>query len=503
MKLLKKYNIPIVLLTLVLAIAYLSHYNYNTQKNLLLMQMEDNSLNIITSVSASIERFDDIKSTMSLQKLLSDISFDLEIFEFRYLEPNGVIKNSMFESEIGLTHSAKMFKQTLAGKNKFKEFFFEIRDFVKVMSIYYPIYNGKEIIGIIDLAVDISEYKALEGSNENFSVLRRQVDITNLLKSIEGSITNSLDVYKKTDMNNFLNSYVKATKNIVQISLVGSDQIIYNSSDTNAIGQKLSIDDIANQHLIEIEGQLTYRTITDKNNYKDMKLLFLIDASTYTNHENQLLKTALITSVVALFFALFAARNIYYSAIERSRKEKERLEMLVRERTKEIEILSKTDSLTGLWNRRHLEETLNMEFKRSRRYGFDFTIMLLDLDYFKKINDTYGHMAGDEVLREVSHIISSSLRETDFLARYGGEEIVAILPNTNLKTAKKVADGVRVTIASNLIYFEEHEIEITTSIGINTLRDDHKDYHAVFAEADKALYIAKENGRNRTEIFKV
>lgn len=500
----KKFTVPLILFSLVVGIAYLSYYNYKTQKDLLLRQLHNNSLNVASSVSSAIERFHDIKSTINLQKLVNDVSFRLEIFEFRYLEPDGTIRNSMFKEEIGESLSSKSFNETIKGKRKLNTFFFEIRDFVEVMSIYYPIYLGDKLVGIIDLAVDISEYNLQNGSQDNFSILRRQVDIQNLLKSMDGSITNSLAILEKTNINDFLNAYIKSAKNIVEISIIDPQENIYASSDGMLVSTKLKNRELPDSSMIEIDGKLRYRTIIDSHeheNHEKMKLMLLIDATTYLDHENRLFTTATVTAVIALLFALFTSRLIYFSAIEQSRSEKERLEHLVKMRTREIELLSQTDSLTGLWNRRHLEETLESEFKRAKRYSNELSIMIIDLDHFKNINDTYGHMAGDEVLREISARIKKCQRETDFIGRYGGEEIVVILPETDLHTASKVAETIRKTIEKEPVEFEDEIINVTTSIGISSLRNEHENYATLFSEADEALYNAKKLGRNRVEVF--
>lgn len=128
--------------------------------------------------------------------------------------------------------------------------------------------------------------------------------------------------------------------------------------------------------------------------------------------------------------------------------------------------------------------------------------MIIDLDHFKNINDTYGHMAGDEVLRQISSRIKDSQRETDFVGRYGGEEIVVILPETDLQTSISIADDIRKIIAQEPVEFENKIIKVTASIGISNLRDEHNNYPSIFAEADEALYSAKELGRNRVEFFK-
>ncbi len=504
-QLIRNYKIPIVLLILVLGIAYLSYYNYKTQKNLLLSQMHNNSLNIVSSVTAAIGRFDDIKLTMNLQKLVDDVSFDLEIFEFRFLEPDGIIRNSIFKDEIGKVYRNKSYIKTMQGEQKIKKFFFEVRDYVEVMAIYYPIYKNNELIGIIDLAVDISEYGMLDYTDVNFSVLRRQSDIINLLKSIEGSIKNSLDVSERTNINEFLLNYTESTQSIVEVSLIDPNNKVEASSNKDIIGQTLSDQALPPPGLVSRDDKPIYRTIANTNLQTDegkpLRVLLITDASAYTNHEFQLIRTASVTTFIALLFALFTSRSIYFSAIEQSRKEKERLEMLVKERTRAIEILSKTDALTGLWNRRYLEEMLEMEFKRAKRHNFDISIMIIDLDHFKNVNDTYGHMAGDEVLREISSRITSCLRETDFIGRYGGEELVVILPMTTLHVATKVATVILETISAEPVTFESQQIRTTASIGMSCLREKHTDHLKVFAEADEALYRAKEHGRNRIEIY--
>ena len=505
MKLIKKYAIVIILSYLVVGIAFLSYYNYNTQKDLLLKQMQNNSLNIVSSVSAAIQRFHDIKSTMNIQKLLDDISFGLEIFEFRYLEPDGIIRNSMFKEEIGKMHDSQSFMSTMQGDRSLDKFFFEVRDYVDVISIYHPIYVGDNIIGIIDLAIDISEYELTNGYKENFSILRKQVDIRNLLTSISSSVTNSLAISTSTDINDFLRAYVSSTKNITQISFLDDNEIIQISSDKRLIATHISAQNIPQLNL-SINTEFTHTTIVNTDLYSDnnsnMKLMLITDASTYTNHKNTLFITSIITTIIAVLFALFTATAIYYSVIAQSRKEKERLEYLVKERTMEIELLSKTDALTGLWNRRHLEETLDIEFKRAKRYKHELSIMMIDLDHFKYINDTYSHIAGDEVLRQISKKIKASIRETDFIGRFGGEEFVLILPETSLSTAINIANILVKNIAAEPVVFESQDIKITTSIGVSSLREEQLEYLMILAETDKALYKAKELGRNRVEVFK-
>jgi diguanylate cyclase (GGDEF)-like protein len=496
----KKYPLIVMLILLVFSTLFISYYNYKEQKNLFLKQMQNNSLNITNSISSSLEKFESIKSTINLQKLVDDISFELEIFEFRYLAPDGTIKNSIFKDEIGKALTTKSFIQTQKKNRKLNTFFFEIRDFVNVMSIYYPIYDNNKLIGIIDLCVDVSEYKIKKELKENLAIYQRQFDIDNLLKSINSSILNSLSILKKTNINDFLNDYTISTNNILEISIINENRNIYASSNKDLIGEILNDNYIMLPALTTLNNKLAYRSIINIAN-SQKKLMLLVNASEYQKNKNQLITTAILTSCITLLFAIFISLIIYYSAIRRSHEEKKRLKRLVHERTKEIEILSNTDNLTGLWNRGYLEERLNTEFKRAKRYHHNMSILIVDFDYFKHVNDTYGHLAGDEVLREISSRIIKSQRETDFVGRFGGEEIVIILPETNLDTSKKIAKKLLTVISKDPVKFENNSISVTVSIGISNLKETHEDYNMLFEEADKALYSAKELGRNRAEVF--
>ncbi len=504
-KVFKRNSIIWWLVTLVVTLSIISFYNYDVQKKLLLKQMQSDSKDIISSITAAIKRFQDIKSTMNLQKLVNDMSLDLDIFEFRYLEPDGVIRNSMFQDEIGRVHTGKSFMKTMQGDLPFGEFFFEVRDYVPVMAIYYPIKIKNELVGIIDLAVEVPPEVLKSNGDEDSVISHRKVDILNLLKAIEGSIKNSISIFRNTNIEDFLYKYVSSAENILQITVIDRTGHVVVSSNRSIIGKRFDMSRLKRKQIVELEGRPVYRMLTDGSVFggdKNKQLILLIDAAPYKENEHRLLQTALITSIIALLIALFIARAIYRSAIRQSKEEKERLERLVKERTHEIELLSKTDSLTGLWNRGYLEEMLEIEFKRARRYRHDVSIAVVDLDHFKQINDTYGHMAGDEVLRQVSGHIKSCIRETDFVGRYGGEEIVVILPETDIKTARAIAEKIRETIEAHPVRFEGRSIKVTSSIGVSNLRPEHEDYHEVFSEADEALYEAKESGRNRVVVSK-
>jgi diguanylate cyclase (GGDEF)-like protein len=166
----------------------------------------------------------------------------------------------------------------------------------------------------------------------------------------------------------------------------------------------------------------------------------------------------------------------------------------------ELHELSITDSLTGLANRKHLMETLEAEIERCRRYRRPLAVAMIDIDHFKRFNDTFGHLAGDEVLRRLAAIFRASLRSADFAARYGGEEFLIVLPETDAATAAEIAERIRARVAAESAQREAVAPRITVSAGIAAASGD-EDLEVLIHKADAALYRAKEAGRDRVEIF--
>ncbi len=161
--------------------------------------------------------------------------------------------------------------------------------------------------------------------------------------------------------------------------------------------------------------------------------------------------------------------------------------------SKELEVLSITDGLTGLYNRHHFEQALESEMARARRYQSDLALLLLDIDHFKTINDTHGHQVGDQVLVQMAAALQERVRETDIAGRWGGEEFVIILPNADLAHANTFAESLRQRIHD--ITFADAQ-RITVSIGVAAWQvEDSVD--TLFGKADRALYLAKDQGRNR------
>ncbi|MFT6418880.1 diguanylate cyclase [Colwellia sp. 6M3] len=168
----------------------------------------------------------------------------------------------------------------------------------------------------------------------------------------------------------------------------------------------------------------------------------------------------------------------------------------------ELALSNRIDGLTQAFNRKHWEECLAAEFSRAQRYKQDLALVMLDLDQFKLLNDTYGHQGGDKVLIDIAEVINGLLRMGDLFGRYGGEEFAVILPNTGLTGANDVAERIRKAIASNAIEYQDKNINATVSIGVAVMDEYDTRYEDIISRADIALYKAKNLGRNQVCLAK-
>ena len=164
----------------------------------------------------------------------------------------------------------------------------------------------------------------------------------------------------------------------------------------------------------------------------------------------------------------------------------------------ELERMAITDPLTGLFNRRYFFEVAQKEFLKSIRYNRPLSVVLFDIDMFKSINDTYGHLAGDQILAQIGVLLTQKERETDLSARYGGEEFVLLLPETDCEGARNTAERLRSLLETSPIYYENHKIQFTASFGVAGIgnRDYPETFDYLILQADKALYEAKRISRN-------
>ncbi len=209
--------------------------------------------------------------------------------------------------------------------------------------------------------------------------------------------------------------------------------------------------------------------------------------------------------VIGIFMLGFNKANI-------SEYEKNVLEILANQTSiaisnamlfEKVNLMATTDGLTGVYNHRFFQEKLSEELERAIRYNEKLVFMLLDIDFFKKVNDTYGHPVGDLVLKNISQCLKAEARKVDIVARYGGEEFAVIMVQTGKEGGLKFAERLRETIQKKEILFSGGKLNVTTSIGLACFPDDAKDKPNLIEKADKALYKAKKTGRNRVVTYDI
>jgi diguanylate cyclase (GGDEF)-like protein len=196
-------------------------------------------------------------------------------------------------------------------------------------------------------------------------------------------------------------------------------------------------------------------------------------------------------------------------AEERLQKASENLEKEVMNRTSELrrakdqlEELSITDGLTGLYNYRHLIHSLEAEIMRSKRYQRTLSLLLMDIDYFKNLNDTYGHLCGDYVIKTVGKLVKNNVRGTDVAARYGGDELAIMLIETDARHALEVAEKLKKEIEGHTFQWQQNQLSVNLSIGVATApASGIQAVSDLVQAADQALYQAKRAGRNTVVVF--
>jgi len=217
--------------------------------------------------------------------------------------------------------------------------------------------------------------------------------------------------------------------------------------------------------------------------------------------DDYLIKPFDILELSARVKSMLRLKALQDTLVEKN-KELDRINRELEEKRSALELLSRTDGLTQLINRRHFEELLQSEWQRSLRYRSPLSCMLLDIDHFKKVNDTWGHPFGDTVLREVAGVARRALRDVDVLARYGGEELIALLPETSPEEAWRAAERVRMGIEAMRLTCRTvnppEQVRCTASIGVSTAPGPGIETPEQLVQlADECLYEAKQGGRNQ------
>ena len=212
-----------------------------------------------------------------------------------------------------------------------------------------------------------------------------------------------------------------------------------------------------------------------------------------------------LSNLIGHIFKLIAFYLIYKAIIEMGLDRPHRLlfrnleqsKLALEEALAKTQLLAMTDSLTGLYNRYYFFELSECELERAHRYHHDLSAIMLDIDQFKYINDTYGHAVGDQVLQEVAECCRLALRNVDIVGRYGGDEFAFMLPETNLDAACHTAERLKQFIAGRTITAEGITIRVSASLGVSTLKEDFTTPEQLLNRADQMLYEAKNSGRNR------
>ena len=187
-----------------------------------------------------------------------------------------------------------------------------------------------------------------------------------------------------------------------------------------------------------------------------------------------------------------------FSTISVQQEQLEKANAELQSKQRELERLTRLDGLTGLFNRNTFVELTRKELDRAQRQGSDTALLLLDLDHFKRLNDTWGHPAGDAVLRNVAGVASRTVRSTDLVGRLGGEEFIVLLPSTSFEAARKLAEKLHQRLEASPTPWEPLPLTVTASIGVSgTTALEKRNFDSLYTEADKALYLAKTRGRNR------
>jgi len=228
------------------------------------------------------------------------------------------------------------------------------------------------------------------------------------------------------------------------------------------------------------------------------------DSQRYGNalaeHRESLRRTATIEDLRELEARLLEQVKSVEAANARYRNELDDANERVARQQRELDKLhvrASIDFLTQLPNRRQLDARFKEFYSAAERYGKGFALIVFDIDHFKRINDTYGHAAGDRVLRAIAQTLDENKRTSDFLARYGGEEFVMLLPETSAQDAERLAERTREKIEQSRFQLQQKSVKVTVSAGVGELRIGQETAEELFQRADKALYFAKQDGRNR------
>lgn len=389
------------------------------------------------------------------------------------------------------------------------------------------------LLTILDGKID--KFWGLKAGAEKF--LNKESEPENIISEIEEILKNTPENHTKTETKTVTfseNAYHVKINQILDQSLIESTIMndFRNLSEFIVDEEKLidEIFEILNSILDFDSFAIFFNSankkkkkevafISNQNNLKNLPLEFFksifgeikpdniqlkIIKNTSNEFQNSVNKTSLVIPIkigneILGGIGLFSHKNIDYKSQKTFNIILNELKLLMQMRYlhSKTNLLAIIDPLTNLYNRRYCQEIVEREFSRSKRYGSDLSIAMFDIDNFKKLNDTYGHQFGDEVLIQVSKIIISSLRNTDFAFRYGGEEILAVLTNSSAEQALIPIERIRIKVENYHFKFDNQDVKVTLSAGISSALKEATSSEQLTKTADEALYNAKHSGKNR------
>ena len=401
------------------------------------------------------------------------------------------------------------FKNIIKGKNPSQLLrTFTVFSFVSIIGIFFLTYFGIRQIYLKE-HIKEAEHDAI-GISQAIFQHEREMLLTSVSKG-ENILNADPKDFATIDesMKRFLNPL-----NIVKIKMFSRDRKIVYSTDRKIVGtidvhneklnralggevvskleKKDEVSDILGEQRFDVDLVETYLPVKDENNEIIGCFELYFDISRYNESASRALQISLIVTSVLLGIVF----GILYFLMRQGMKELSKTQ-------KSLEKLSATDGLTGIFNRRYLFSRINEEHEKTKRkicsknskdtVGY----IMIDIDGFKKINDTYGHLVGDEILKELAKRLQISTRKYDVVGRYGGEEFLVILPNSNIDDTKFVAERIWQTIRDKPFIVNESLHRITVSLGIDCSTADDKNLEDFLGRVDEALYKAKKLGRDR------
>jgi len=401
------------------------------------------------------------------------------------------------------------FKNIIKGKNPSQLLrTFTVFSFFSIIGIFFLTYFGIRQINLME-HIKEAEHDAI-GISQAIFQHEREMLLTSVSKG-ENTLNADPKDFARIDesMKSFLNPL-----NIVKIKMFSRDRKIVYSTDRKIVGtidvhneklnralggevvskleKKDEVSDILGEQRYDIDLVETYLPVKDDNNEIIGCFELYLDISRYQESASR----AFQISITLTFVLLGIVFGILYFLMRQGMKELSKTQ-------KTLEKLSATDGLTGIFNRRYLFSRINEEHEKTKRkicsknskdtVGY----IMIDIDGFKKINDTYGHLVGDEILKELAKRLQSSTRKYDVVGRYGGEEFLVILPNSNIDDTKFVAKRIWQSIRDKPFIVNESLHRITVSLGIDCSTAEDNNLEDFLGRVDKALYKAKKLGRDR------